>query len=369
MRNASRRSINKAQRRDSHDDASGVGEFRAVADRIMETGARYLERGREFLNTRSNDMRRDHEWEQDNARRAYRASRMSREQADPGGFGAAPWDRSGPREASHTRDHDLSDPYAPDEYAFSETGGRYGRGGNDYDDHRARAFDARAEALQEQRRHAGRYGHARHHDDGRGGRDEDFLPGSYGYGGEYRRDLAGMPGNFAYRQGGASEGSGFEDAALRRARRHSGTGGRGWPEHGRHAGDHRGRGPRGYTRSDQRILEDVSERLSDDPDVDASNIDVRCEQGRIVLEGDVQDRWMKHRAEDIADSVSGVNDVENRIRVAGRGASFDASEAQGTERRPRGEGDSASARGNKAGSGEANKAVSTASNPQPQQPH
>jgi len=30
----------------------------------------------------------------------------------------------------------------------------------------------------------------------------------------------------------------------------------------------------------------------------------------------VPTRWMKHRAEDIADSISGVKDLDNRIRVA-----------------------------------------------------
>ena len=39
-------------------------------------------------------------------------------------------------------------------------------------------------------------------------------------------------------------------------------------------GPHRGRGPKGYTRSDERIREDVNDRLSDDPFVDASEIEV-----------------------------------------------------------------------------------------------
>jgi hypothetical protein len=42
---------------------------------------------------------------------------------------------------------------------------------------------------------------------------------------------------------------------------------------------------------------------------------VRCENGKVTLEGTVEHRWMKHRAEDIAESCSGVKDIDNRITV------------------------------------------------------
>jgi len=77
----------------------------------------------------------------------------------------------------------------------------------------------------------------------------------------------------------------------------------------------RGRGPKNYARSDERIIDDISERLTQDDYIDASDIEVRCEQGKLVLDGTVEQRWMKHRAEDLADAVSGVKSVENRIRV------------------------------------------------------
>jgi hypothetical protein len=77
-----------------------------------------------------------------------------------------------------------------------------------------------------------------------------------------------------------------------------------------------GRGPSGYIRSDERIREDVCDRLTDDPHVDASAIDVAVESGIVTLQGQVSDRQMKHRAEDCAEHVSGVKDVENRLRVA-----------------------------------------------------
>lgn len=76
-----------------------------------------------------------------------------------------------------------------------------------------------------------------------------------------------------------------------------------------------GRGPKGYTRSDERIREDVCERLSDDDDVDASEIEVQVKDRKVTLSGSVQNRRMKHIAEDLAEAVSGVDDVDNRITV------------------------------------------------------
>ena len=75
-----------------------------------------------------------------------------------------------------------------------------------------------------------------------------------------------------------------------------------------------GKGPRGYTRSDDRIREDVCDRLSADDEVDASDITVTVAKAEVTLEGTVHDRHAKRRAEDIAESVTGVTDVHNRLR-------------------------------------------------------
>lgn len=76
-----------------------------------------------------------------------------------------------------------------------------------------------------------------------------------------------------------------------------------------------GRGPKGYTRTDDRIREDVCDRLSWNDEVDATDITVRVEKGEVTLEGSVETRHMKRLAEDIAEDVSGVLDVHNTIRV------------------------------------------------------
>jgi osmotically-inducible protein OsmY len=76
-----------------------------------------------------------------------------------------------------------------------------------------------------------------------------------------------------------------------------------------------GRGPKGYRRSDERIREDVSDRLTDDAWLDASNIEVKAENGMVTLSGNVGSRDDKRRAEDIVMSISGVKDVINQIHV------------------------------------------------------
>lgn len=78
---------------------------------------------------------------------------------------------------------------------------------------------------------------------------------------------------------------------------------------------HRGLGPKNYTRSDERIREDLNERLTDADDIDARGLTVEVSNGVATLSGTVEQRWMKHRAEDIAESCSGVRDVNNQIRV------------------------------------------------------
>jgi hypothetical protein len=83
----------------------------------------------------------------------------------------------------------------------------------------------------------------------------------------------------------------------------------------RQGGGFYGKGPKGYTRSDERIREDVCDRLSADDELDASDITVTVSAGEVTLEGMVPDRRSKHRAEDLSDSVAGVTDVHNRLRA------------------------------------------------------
>ena len=106
--------------------------------------------------------------------------------------------------------------------------------------------------------------------------------------------------------------------------RYAGLGGRGWYEGWSDAmhrgeGQYAGRGPRNYTRSDNRIEEDINERLTEHPMIDATDIEVSVQDGEVTLRGYVDHRQAKRLAEDIAESVFGVKDVNNQIKVKQRG--------------------------------------------------
>ena len=94
-----------------------------------------------------------------------------------------------------------------------------------------------------------------------------------------------------------------------------------------------GRGPKGYQRSDDRIHEDVCDRMTDDPILDPSEIEIDVRQGEVMLTGSVSSREQKRRAEDIAERIGGVRDVTNQLRVTrdgGHNWASDSSRASGS---------------------------------------
>lgn len=82
------------------------------------------------------------------------------------------------------------------------------------------------------------------------------------------------------------------------------------------SGPYAGRGPKGYKRADQQVLEEACQRLERDGRIDASEIEVTCDDGVIKLSGTVPERAMKRRAEECVESVYGTRDVMNELRVA-----------------------------------------------------
>jgi hypothetical protein len=84
-------------------------------------------------------------------------------------------------------------------------------------------------------------------------------------------------------------------------------------------GPYTGIGPRGYHRSDERIFEEVCERLMRHGGIDAQQIDVTVQDGDVILKGNVDSQWAKRAAEDTALSVMGVEDVQNELRVSWSG--------------------------------------------------
>lgn len=78
-----------------------------------------------------------------------------------------------------------------------------------------------------------------------------------------------------------------------------------------------GLGPKGYRRSDESIKDDVCERLTQDPVIDATDIEVGVEDGEVVLSGSVAGRIEKSRAADILLEIRGVKNIVNRLIVEG----------------------------------------------------
>lgn len=93
-----------------------------------------------------------------------------------------------------------------------------------------------------------------------------------------------------------------------------------WPRHEDQPNRHwHGHTPmRGWQRSDERIREDVCGYLSAHPGIDTTDMEVNVSDAEVTLEGTVDDRFEKRMAEDLAEAVSGVRDVHNRLRVAPR---------------------------------------------------
>ena len=74
-------------------------------------------------------------------------------------------------------------------------------------------------------------------------------------------------------------------------------------------------GPRGYTRTDERIRDEICERLTFTTGLDVREVSVDVDKGKVTLGGTVHTRSQKYDIEDLADNTFGVTEVENNIRV------------------------------------------------------
>jgi len=134
--------------------------------------------------------------------------------------------------------------------------------------------------------------------------------GNYGSSGRYENDARRSMGGGYGSMGGSYEG---QQGAWRSQSGSGMSSQRGWEGE-----SYAGRGPKGFQRSDERIRESVSERLEQSDDVDASEIEVAVKGGDVTLTGSVPSRWMKRCAEDCVESLPGVKDVTNQLRVQAR---------------------------------------------------
>lgn len=289
-------------------------ELKAAIGDLQTLGARLLDESRAWWNNRRHDMSRYEEDQQGHA--TYRT------QGDEGAAG-----RGGARSS---REWTERNDRMRDEASFrgaesARQGGRAPFGPQPGREPELQDYAGYAETPS--RSGAGR-SYAREQYEDQGGFDADSQ----------NAGRAGMPGHGSgssgYRTGYSQGRRGYS----RSAEAELGVSSYGQPErgqggYGQYAGagvDHyggrqgrddyggfRGHGPKGYRRSDERIAEDLNERLTEDALLDASGIEVEVSEGVATLRGTVDSRWMKHRAEDIADGCSGVRDVCNEIRLAG----------------------------------------------------
>jgi hypothetical protein len=182
----------------------------------------------------------------------------------------------------------------------------------------------------------GRFEQRRRGERGFGARDDYESGSSIGerggrIAGGYLRNDGDLRGG--YGRGQSGYGAGFGGTGYSRAtgfygRDRQTTSGSGYAHQGRFTegsryggqdedrpGGHRGKGPHGYTRSDDRIREDACEALTLDDHVDATGIHVAVRDGEVTLSGTVPERYMKRLAEDLVEDIAGVRDVQNQIRV------------------------------------------------------
>jgi BON domain len=183
------------------------------------------------------------------------------------------------------------------------------------------------------------------------GQGATWGPPGYGQGASGYGSAGSRPRGEGFEQSGRGgrgggygdypEGTGFGEGRERGAYGggYQSQGSGGWPSGsadetrggwGRNRGQRRfNKGPKGYSRSDERIKEDVSECLMREEGVDPSEVTVEVSSGIVVLEGSVPERHMKYIIEDIVDGCMGVKDVRNQLRVSrsGEGSETGASQS------------------------------------------
>lgn len=248
---------------------------------------------REWRSSRLHD--RDREWDRERSWQG-RGGNPGRGGYGPGGTWSS--DRGGWGSRDNESDR-------PEDYGFEGGAGRAGYGGmppgEGYD--RFTGGGIGGPETEWGRGYGGGYGRSGDYGE-RGGR------GSWGRG--QQSGIGPAYGSSSY--GGYGYSSGFSDMSQGRTSSYDSTFG------GRSPRSFAGRGPKNYRRSDDRIREDVNEELTRNPDIDATDIEVRVEAGTVTLSGQVDSRHAKRLAEDVCESITGVQEVDNQLRVQRAGS-------------------------------------------------
>jgi hypothetical protein len=229
--------------------------------------------------------------------------------------------------SSHDRGNDrYGNPFGQERSNGYRDSGRYGGGGDVGGRGSGSGWGRNDRGGHGQNAGGGSYGrHGGIGEDVYGGGEADYG-GGYGEPGSGSRSgtRGGYGSGGSYGAGGGGYGAGSRGFSESIGGYGQGTGSYGQESRGgeggtfgryQQQGEHRGKGPKGYTRSDDRIKEQVCECLADDHMLDASDIDVHVKGGEVTLGGTVSDRQAKRRAEDLLEHLGGVNHVQNNLRV------------------------------------------------------
>jgi osmotically-inducible protein OsmY len=197
---------------------------------------------------------------------------------------------------------------------------RYSEGGYEESQYRQRQPSGYGGGMQragfrgEQQRGHGEFREQRHSASSEW-RPEDYSQERQGYGRQYEEQSfaqpypAGFQREFGLSQRAAQYRSGREGYST--------------------TASHRGKGPKGYTRSDDRLKELICERLTDDPSIDASEISLEVTSQVVKLTGTVDDRQTKYEVEELIERCGGVKDIDNQLRV--RSGSSQSSQQMGSQ--------------------------------------
>jgi osmotically-inducible protein OsmY len=186
---------------------------------------------------------------------------------------------------------------------------RWGQGGYGQSQYGQREQGGYGQSQYGQREQGG-YGQSQYGQRGQGG----YGQSQYG-----QREQGGYGGGTRQQYGRQYESqsfdqpypSGFQSDFGSSQRSRSGFGSEGYGE----SGAHRGKGPKGYTRSDERLKEVICEKLTDDPMIDASEINIEVTGQTVKLTGTVDDRSTKYEVEELVERCGGVKDIDNQLRV------------------------------------------------------
>jgi osmotically-inducible protein OsmY len=75
------------------------------------------------------------------------------------------------------------------------------------------------------------------------------------------------------------------------------------------------RGQRARRRPDETLAQEIREILANDPELDATDVEIEVEGGAVTLSGVVNESDAKLLAEELVETLPGVREVHNRIRV------------------------------------------------------